>query len=126
MSDRKPNYFIFLEWSALIAVGWWWRVAESCLVPAEVRLKFFSLVYRDITTLHAYVGSAQDFILLSLYLVLIKRIRRQGEYKIPNINGGKLLRRFSSSYRKLLDRVIFRILSNINGGATLRKYVERL
>ena len=47
-------------------------------------------------------------------------------YKIPNINGGKLLRRFSSSYGKLLDSVIFRILSNINDGATLRKYVERL
>ena len=51
---------------------------------------------------------------------------RQGEYKIPIINGGKLLRRFSSSYRKLLDRVAFRILSNINDGAPLRKYVERL
>ena len=41
-------------------------------------------------------------------------------------NGGKLLCRFSSRYRKLLDRVAFRILSNINDGAPLRKYVERL
>ena len=40
-------------------------------------------------------------------------------------NGGKLLCRFSSRYRKLLDRVAFRILSNINDGAPLRKYVER-
>ena len=47
-------------------------------------------------------------------------------FKIPSINGGKLLRRFSSRYRKLLDRVTFRILANINDGATLRKYVERL
>ena len=46
-----------------------------------------------------------------------------GEYKILNTNGGKLLRRFSSSYRKLLDRVAFRILSNINDGAPLRKDV---
>ena len=53
-------------------------------------------------------------------------IGKQGEYKIPSINGGKLFRRFSSSYRKLLDRVAFRILSNINDGATLRKYVEPL
>ena len=45
---------------------------------------------------------------------------------IPNINGGKLLRRFSSSYRKLLNRVAFRILSNINDGAILRKYLEHL
>ena len=49
-SDRKPNFIIFLEWSALIIVGWWWRVAESCLGPAEVWLKFFSLVCRDIAT----------------------------------------------------------------------------
>ena len=47
-----------------------------------------------------------------------------GEYKIPNTNGGKLLHRFSSSYRKLLDRVTFRILSNINDGAPLRTYLE--
>ena len=45
------------------------------------------------------------------------------ECKILNTNGGKLLRRFSSSYRKLLDRVAFRILSNINDGAPLRKDV---
>ena len=49
--DRKPNFIIFLEWSALIVVGWWWRVAESCLGPAKVRLKFFSLVCCDITYL---------------------------------------------------------------------------
>ena len=46
-----------------------------------------------------------------------------GECKILNTNGGKLLRRFSSSYRKLLDRVAFSILSNINDGAPLRKDV---
>ena len=55
-----------------------------------------------------------------------KELGGRGEYKTPNINDGKLLRRFSSSYGKLLDRVTFRILSNINNGATLRKYVERL
>ena len=32
---------------------------------------------------------------------------RQGESKITNNNGGKLLRRPSSSYKKLLDRVAF-------------------
>ena len=31
-------------------MGWWWRIAESYLGPAEVRLKFFSLVCRDINT----------------------------------------------------------------------------
>ena len=46
--------------------------------------------------------------------------------KIPNINGGNLLRRFSVTYRKFLDRVAFRILSNINDGSSLRKYVEHL
>ena len=37
MSDRKSNFIIFLELNALIVVGWWWRVAESCLGPAKVR-----------------------------------------------------------------------------------------
>ena len=55
-----------------------------------------------------------------------KELKRQGEYKIPNTNGGKLLRRFSSSYRKLLETVAFRILSNINDGSPLQKHVERL
>ena len=36
---------------------------------------------------------------------------------MSNPNGGKLVRRFSSSYRKLLHRVAFRILSDINDGA---------
>ena len=42
---------MFLEWSALFVVGWWWRVAESYLGPAEARLKFFTLICRDIATL---------------------------------------------------------------------------
>ena len=45
-----------------------------------------------------YVGSSQDFILLSFCLVQTKRIRRQGEHKIPDTNGGKLLRRFSLDF----------------------------
>ena len=50
------------------------------------------------------VGSVQDFILLYLRLVWIKRNRRQGESKIINTIGGKLLRRPSSSYKKLCER----------------------
>ena len=57
---------------------------------------------------------------------VIKRISRHVEYKIPNINDGKFIRRFSRSYRELLDRVAFRILSSINDGAPLPKYEERL
>ena len=45
-----------------------------------------------------------------LWLVWIKRNGRQGEYKITNTNGGKLLRRPSSRYKKLLDRVAFWIV----------------
>ena len=33
---------------------------------------------------------------------------------MPNTNGGRLLLRFCSSYRKSLEKVAFRILSNIN------------
>ena len=40
------------------------------------------------------------------------------------INGRELLLR-PSSYRKLLGRVIFRILSNINDGVPMGMYVER-
>ena len=49
-----------------------------------------------------------------------------GESRIPNSNGGQPLRRPSNSYRKLLDRVAFRILSNINDEAPQRKYVVHL
>ena len=62
--------------------------------------------------------SVQDFILLFLCLVEIKRIRRQGESKIPFCipTGEKLLLRPSSSCNKLLGRVTFILLSsNLNG-----------
>ena len=53
------------------------------------------------------MGLVQDFILLYLWLVWIKKNGRQGEPKITNTNGGKLLRRPSSSYKKLLDKSAF-------------------
>ena len=40
----------------------------------------------------------------------ISRNRRQGESKIPNTSGGKLLCRPSSSHKRLLDRVPFGII----------------
>ena len=52
---------------------------------------------------------------LCVWCTQIKRIRKQRESKIRNTNGGKLL-----------DRVSCRILTNINDGAPLQKYVERL
>ena len=55
------------------------------------------------------MGSVQDFILLYLWLVWIKKNGRQGEPKITNTNGGKLLRR-PSSYKKLLDKGAFWIV----------------
>lgn len=64
--------------------------------------------------------------MLLLYMMQIKKIRKQREYKIPSTNGGKLLRKSSSSFEKLLERVTFTILSNINDGASLRKYVGHL
>ena len=42
-----------------------------------------------------------------------------GEFKTVNTSGRELLHRLSFSYRKLLDKVAFRILSNINDGAPL-------
>ena len=61
-----------------------------------------------------YMGSVQDFILLFLRLVWTKRIRRQRESKIPLCNP-PLVENFSSHV------VTFRILSNINDEAPLRK-----
>ena len=49
-------------------------------------------------------------ILLYLWLVWIKRIMRQGESKIPHINGGKIPRRPSSSCKTLLDWVALGIV----------------
>ena len=49
----------------------------------------------------------------------------RGRGSLRFTNGGELLRR-PSSYRKLLGRVAFRTLLDINDGAPLWKYVERL
>ena len=54
------------------------------------------------------MGSDQDFILLSFRLVRIKRIRRQGEVKIPNTNV------FSSDLLLALKSII---LLRLNFGA---------
>ena len=53
------------------------------------------------------MGSVQHFVSLYLWLVWIKKNGRHGHSKITNTNGGKLFRRPSSSYKKLLDRVAF-------------------
>ena len=46
------------------------------------------------------------------------------ESKIPGNNGGQLLCSPSNSYRKILDRLTFTILLNINDKALQSKYVE--
>ena len=56
------------------------------------------------------MGSVQDFILLSLCMVQIRRIRRQEQSKIPNTNDGNILRRPSTSYNKALGRAAFGII----------------
>ena len=65
---------------------------------------------------------------LFLCLVLIKRIRKQGESKISlcNPSGGKLLLRPSASYNKLFGRIVLRILSNIQDGALLQNQATAL
>ena len=51
--------------------------------------------------------SPRFHLVVFLWLVWIKRNRRQGEPKITNTNGGKLLHRPSFRYKKILDRVVF-------------------
>ena len=60
--------------------------------------------------------------------MLIKRIKKQGESKIPlcNPSDGKLLLRPSASYNKLFGRIALRILSNIQDGALLQKQATAL
>ena len=54
-----------------------------------------------------------------------KELGGRTSVKIPSTNGGEVLCRFSSSYGNLFNRVVYRILSNINDGANLQKYVKR-
>ena len=49
-----------------------------------------------------------------------------GESKIPNTNGEELFLRSSDSYRKFLDRVTFKILSNINDEAPQWKVIGQM
>ena len=60
------------------------------------------------------VGSVQDLTFLNLCLMWIRKIRTQEKFKIPLCNP-LVVETFSS------DRVTFRIPSNINDGAPLRK-----
>ena len=47
--DRKPNFVIFLVWSAFIVGGWvvlaWSR--DSCLGPAEIASLVFLVLFTD-------------------------------------------------------------------------------
>ena len=64
------------------------------------------------------MSSAYDFHLVAFVLGLNQEDwGGGGGSKIPNTNGGEVLCRPSDSYRKLLDRLAFRILSNINDEA---------
>ena len=71
------------------------------------------------------VRSAQHVICCLCVLCKSKKLGGRGSTRFPSAMM-KIIRRFSFSYRKLLDRVAFRILSKLYDGALLQKYVEHL
>ena len=90
----------------------WWSGAESLI----------HIFIPRVTQGNEDVGSVEDFI-LSFLCESRELGGRQGESNIPlcNPSGGKILLRAPTSYNKVLDRVAFRILSNIHDGAPMRK-----
>ena len=62
--------------------------------------------FLDVTQGNEHAGPFQGYFLLLFLLVEIRRIRMQGEFKIPlcNFSGGKLLHRPSSNYNELFCR----------------------
>ena len=92
--DRKPNFVIFVVWSALIAGVWvvaWSR--RYCLGPTEVASFVCLVLFKD-----GGHRVSQDFI--CLFLMLIKEMRTRGEFKISlrDPRDGKILLKSSTSY----------------------------
>ena len=95
MRNRRPNFVIFVAWIALIAAGWvvvkWSR--KSCLGPAEIAPFVCLVLFKD----GRRSWLAQDFIIL--FVILIKGMRRWGEFRISlrGLRDGKILIRTSTS-----------------------------
>ena len=129
--DRRLNFAVFVVWS----VGY---VLTESLREASHHLKFMG---NWPTIIHTFLALSTQWISfpsrkwgrgVSLWFHLVAFVLRvnqescAGESKIPNTSGEELLRRPSDSYRKFLDRVTFKILSNINDQAPQWKYLEHL
>ena len=78
------------------------------------------------TTFETHKQSLISAFLIYITVPLIKRIRKQGESKIPlcNPSGGKLPLRTSVSYNKLLGGGVFRTPQNIYDEAFFAKIVN--
>ena len=94
---------------------------------------FFFLLEVDVTLGGKCLQGCSRTIWFS-FLVLLKEMRTRSQFKIlsfcfwckseiclRNHSGGKLLLKPFSSYNKLLDRILFRFLSNIHDGVLPRK-----
>ena len=123
--DRRPNFAIFVAWSASYAL------AESMECEGNISSSRF---YEQLADYYSYVFSlihpVDEFSFeemrtwgrskISSYCLCIWcKSREMGGRGSPRFNnGGELLCR-PSSYRKLLNRVVFRILPKINDRAPL-------
>ena len=125
MVERRPNFAVFVVWSAsyiqaesLERKGSISSCSFSGQLP-DYYSHIFSLIHSaDESSFKEMKTWDQSKISSCCLCVWCKsrEIKWQGESKITN--GGELLRK-PSSYRKLLDRAAFRILSNINDDVPL-------
>ena len=132
MEERRPNFATFVVWSANYVLAKFLRregSISSCSFYGQLAGYYshvFSLIHpMDEFSFQGMRTWGQSKISSCSLCVWCKSREMRGGRSPRFINGRELLLR-PSSYRKLLDRVAFRILSNINDGVPLWMYVERL
>ena len=128
MEERRPNFAIFVVWSANYVLAKSLRregSISSCSFHGKLA-DYYSHVFSLIHPMDevSFKMWGQSKVSSCCLCVWCKSREMRGRETSRFINGRELLLR-PSSYRKLLGRVIFRILSNINDGVPMWMYVER-
>ena len=129
--DRRPYYAIFVVWNISYATA-------KTLACERARGEHLIIQLLWATVIHKFTvlstqsmsspsrkrgrGSSGRFHLV----VFVYGVNQENKETGGVQDGGKLLHKPSPSFEKLLGRVTFRILSNINHGAYLWKHLERL
>ena len=132
MEDRRPNFCYFCSLECYVSAESLQREGSisSCSFYGQLADYYshvFSLIHPvDEFSFKEMRTWSQSKISSCCLCVWCKSKEMWGRGSPRFTNGEELLRRpTQTSYRKLLDRFAFRILSNINDGVPLWKYVER-